>query len=233
MYEKNAAICVLPSPRQPRGWIPCLFLVEEKKGGHGDQDKGQGRGEALAVVGVGRRIRRLVGAGGRGAGRGAAGVGGAAARRARGSASARARAAARGGARGRGAAASASHGRSAGGRAAREGPGTDIRELRAVVVLTGRVGNPDGVLARGEILERKGVLAARLAGDEVGDHLQVVGVIAGHEGDGDRARGTAPLEGKRRVLLDLVVRVEENGLCERSGREGEDGTKGELHCERK
>ena len=40
---------------------------------------------------------------------------------------------------------------------------------------------------------------------KIGNHLQVVGVSAGHEGDGDGPRGATPLKGERRVLRDLVV----------------------------
>ena len=127
-------------------------------------------------------------------------------------------------------------------------------ELGAVVDLAGRIGDPNGVSARGQVLEREGVLGTRLAScgsisvgtassttrhrvfvgsltGKVGNHLQVVGVGAGHEGDGDGPRGATPLKSKRRVLRDLVVGVEQNGLRERGGREGDNGSKRELHCE--
>ena len=66
---------------------------------------------------------------------------------------------------------------------------------------------------------------------KVGNHLQVIGVKAGHESDGDRPRGATPLHGKRRVLLDLVVGVEKDGLRDDGGRESDNGSKAELHGE--
>jgi hypothetical protein len=66
---------------------------------------------------------------------------------------------------------------------------------------------------------------------EVGHLLQVVGVVARHEGDGDGTLGVTPLKGERGVLLDLIVRVEKDRLRERGGREGENGSDGELHCD--
>lgn len=90
-----------------------------------------------------------------------------AARRARGGAGAGAGAgalaAARGGARSRGRGASVAHGRRDSDRAAGQDTGADILELGAVVDLAGRIGDPDGVRARGQVREGESVLGTRLA----------------------------------------------------------------------
>lgn len=64
------------------------------------------------------------------------------------------------------------------------------------------------------------------------DGLEVVGVSAGHEGDGHRAGGAAPGKGDGLALLNIVIRVGEGRLGEADGGEDtHDGGEGQLHCE--